>query len=109
MIGIDIEEVDRFDLPKNHAFLKKVFTKSEIDYAFSKTKPAIHLCGMFCAKEATIKALPIKIQPKDILIMRNKQGKPSIKLRKHLRGHTLALSISHSTNYAVAVVLDHEL
>ena len=40
-LGIDIEEISRFqNKPKDSTFLKKIFTKNELEYCFKKKDPA---------------------------------------------------------------------
>lgn len=59
-IGTDIEEVQRFENmsePSFTAFLKRNFTKNELDYCLSKDAPAPHLAARYAGKEAVIKAL----------------------------------------------------
>ena len=61
-IGVDIEKISRFrnkTLEKDEYFLKIIFTDKELEYSFSDSKSAQHLCARFFAKEATIKALSL--------------------------------------------------
>jgi len=58
--GIDAVEISRFASWHNYSrkSLKKIFTDTELDYAFSvKTKTAERLAVRFAAKEAAYKAL----------------------------------------------------
>lgn len=57
-LGVDIVENKRFlNLFKKYGshFLEKIFTSREISQL--STKNPLHLCGLFAAKEAVIKAL----------------------------------------------------
>ena len=102
-IGIDIEEISRFskkDFFNHKSFYKKIFTEKEIKYCLSKSDPYLHFTGKFCAKEATIKAMEKPIDLHEIEIL-NIQNKPSIILPKPYQG---MVSISHTKNYAVAIV-----
>lgn len=59
-IGIDIEDIERFNsmtFDNSETFFRKVFTKSEIEYCFCKTKASIHLAARYAGKEAVVKAL----------------------------------------------------
>ena len=59
-IGCDIEDVSRFRnriKDRSDKFLDKIFTKEEQVYCNSKSDPAIHYAGRFCAKEAVVKAV----------------------------------------------------
>jgi len=104
-VGIDIEKISRFKLPRNSLFLEKYFADSEISYAYGKSKPEMHLCGIFCAKEAVKKAINLKgISMKDIKIEHGENGMPMVILRNNLfkRLPKILLSISHCEDYAVA-------
>ena len=101
MIGVDIEEVGRFKLDRNDAFVKKHFSKEEIDYAFANTLPEQHLCGIFCAKEATFKATGKRID--SVSVSHTSKGNPYI-LIAGKKQEGLQLSISHCRTHAVAVV-----
>jgi holo-[acyl-carrier protein] synthase len=104
MIGIDIEETKRFKLKRTSAFIKKTFSASEISYAYSRTKPHLHLCGMFCAKEAYCKASAKKLDPLKIELGHEKSGKPYL-LTNGKKNSDFELSISHCDTYAVAIVM----
>ena len=115
MIGIDILEIEEISKLKNpRAFLEKYFSERERAYIDSKSKKEQTIAGIFCAKEAVLKAFKIGIGAgvslKDIEILHEESGSPYLcvnscvldLLKKH--GRTQAeISISHSKNYAVAV------
>lgn len=105
-IGLDIEKISRFELPKESAFIKKTFLNSEINYAYSKTEPARHLCGIFCAKEAVKKALRRPISWLDIEIRHKKDGEPFVKIKNKIS--QFPLSISHCQEYSVASAINLE-
>lgn len=104
-IGIDIEEITRFSekkIEKNRTFYEKIFTSSEIDYCLKKNNPYSHLTVRFCAKEALIKALEnTSLELNDIeIIIKNKQ--PTLKFPGNYKTF---LSLSHTSKYAIAMVL----
>jgi len=110
-IGVDIEEISRFknkSVEKDAIFLDKIFTKNEIDYAYSKNNFAQHLCVRYCAKEAIVKALSeFKIDDvfySDIEITNLKNGQPVAKIKKY-PNIEIKISLSHSKTYAVANVI----
>lgn len=111
-IGIDIEKVSRFKryLNKNDVFLERYFSKSEIDYCFSKNNPAKYLAARFCGKEALIKALSVVgiVAPflGKIEILHSDEENPLFtqKLLNKLNVHA-SLSLSHTNSLAIAVVL----
>jgi holo-[acyl-carrier protein] synthase len=110
-IGIDLIEVSRFkklDKKAKGAFLSKIFTKKEIAYCLSHAEPAVHLAGIFAAKEAMSKAAGTKRYPLiEIEIRHDKVGAPEAwhKGRK-MRGQ---ISITHTRSLAAAVALSSEL
>ena len=108
-IGIDIEEIVRFKLPKNHYFLKSTFTEKELKYAFARPKPQIHLCGFFCVKEAVRKTgTASKLLMKEIEVVHKKNGQPEVKINKRGNNWRFKVSISHSGMYAVGCAILEE-
>jgi len=104
-IGIDIEEISRFTDMKydEHLnFYEKIFFPNEINYCLQKADPYPHFAVRFCAKEAAIKAfVDEKIGLKDVeVVMENK--KPSLMILGKYRAQ---VSLSHSQNMAIAIVL----
>jgi len=114
--GVDIVEVSRI---KNavgkwqNKFLKRIFTKNEIDYSNQKTASFQHLAARFAAKEAVLKAFGDstihRIEWTNVEILNDKFGKPLIKLSgkakqaKEKKGITdIIISVSHTRTYAVA-------
>lgn len=109
MIGVDLEEIDRFK-NKSLQFLSKIYTKSEEAYCLSYSKPESHLAVRFCAKEAVIKALSgfgIKnIYLKEIEIYLDENSVPQVRILKDLNKEIhFQLSLSHSRNNAIAFVI----
>lgn len=85
-IGCDILQIKRFQKACNTAFINRVFTQNEQDFANTlKGKRKInYLAKRFAAKEAVAKACGTGIGDfvgwQDIEISNNKQGMPIIKL-----------------------------
>ena len=114
-VGIDIVEIERIKttLEKwGDRFLKKVFTDDEISYCNSKAIPYQHYAARFAAKEAFYKALPknseYAVSWQDIEVISQKSGNPVIKFihkKEELSSIKIHLSLSHSQNSAVAVVV----
>ena len=115
--GVDIIEIDRIQRVLERwgqRFLHRIYTESEIAYCRGRAQ---NLAARFAAKEATMKALGTGLRGvgwKDIEVVRDRGGAPSIRLygRALLRGESLgvkelALSISHSREYAVAFVVGY--
>ncbi|OGP14095.1 MAG: holo-[acyl-carrier-protein] synthase [Deltaproteobacteria bacterium GWA2_55_10] len=111
--GIDVISITRIrNAARSARFLERVFTRGELDYAYSKRDPHRHLAGRFAAKEACLKALRGSNQGavsfKDIEVVKRDGGRPAITLgptAKELLGTKKAhLSISYSGDIALAFV-----
>ncbi len=111
--GTDIVDVRRIGkLIKNKKFLARVFTREEIAYCREKRNAAQHFAVRLAAKEAVWKALGDRLNSKgvshkEIGVRRSPSGKPkaflSMRLKKYEPG--IALSLSHTREYAVAVAI----
>jgi holo-[acyl-carrier protein] synthase len=118
-IGIDIVEVYRIreTLERTPRFASRVFTEKERAYCESKGAAAAQsFAARFAAKEAFLKALKTgwrgKITWQDMEILNDPQGVPSLeikgearKLLENLGADKIHLSISHTTDHAVAQVI----
>lgn len=113
-IGTDIIEIHRIEkaLENREAFLKKLFTKNEIEnFERRKFRPEF-IAGKFAAKEAVAKALGTgfrEFQFKDIIVENNTLGKPIVSLKGKAEliasrngDYRIHLSISHSCTHAIA-------
>jgi holo-[acyl-carrier protein] synthase len=114
-IGIDIIEIPRIKAAitrQGEDFLKRVYTESEIKLYRWKLPS---LAARFAAKEAVIKALgktTAGARLKDIEILADDKGKPLVNLygeaqnqAKALGLDEIAVSLSHSKEYAIAVAI----
>jgi len=113
-IGIDIEEVKRFQgLVKSKRFLYRVYSQREIAYCRAKKNKLQHFAVRFAAKEAVWKALSetffkkSHITHKDIAIRNEDSGKPTVvfPLRYRALEKKIMISLSHTQSYVVAVAL----
>ena len=113
--GVDIIEISRIQRALDRwgeRFLRHIYTPAEIELCRSKI-PA--LAVRFAGKEAVMKALGTGTHGvgwKDIEILPDSRGKPGVnlygraKVRAQMLGmHHLAISLSHSHEYAVAFVV----
>jgi holo-[acyl-carrier protein] synthase len=113
--GVDIIEIPRIRQVLERygqRFLDRVFTPGEIEYCRGR---APNLAARFAAKEAAMKALGTGFRGvawKDIEVVRHRSGAPSIKLHGRAKSRAqrlglrdMALSLSHSREYAVASVV----
>ncbi|HRI03254.1 MAG TPA: holo-ACP synthase [Pyrinomonadaceae bacterium] len=118
-IGIDIAEVYRIrdTIARTPRFVARVFTGSEREYCESKGAAAAQsYAGRFAAKEAFLKALKTgwrgKIAWQNIEIVLDENGAPSLNitgeaavLLEKLGANRVHLSMSHTTEHAVAEVI----
>lgn len=115
--GVDIIEIWRVQRVLERwgqRFLDRIFTEAEQAYCRSRVP---NLAARFAAKEATMKALGTGVRGvswKDIEVVRAKSGAPSLRLCGRalerylsLGIFDLALSLSHSREYAVAMVVSN--
>jgi holo-[acyl-carrier protein] synthase len=117
-VGIDLVEISKFrrvfqDRP---ALLASVFTEEELRYSRTKRPAHPHLAARFAAKEAVLKALGTGLRGalswQAIEVGKELAGAPRLLLHGSAaavaksQGITAAsLSLSHSINYAIAIVL----
>ena len=110
-IGIDIIEIDRVKSAVKQLkdkFLNKIFTKRELSYCTRKKCFRFpELAARFAAKEAYAKAMGTGLRGikwRQIEILNNGEGKPMLYIKGKKNNNAL-VSLSHSLNYATAVVL----
>ena len=110
-VGVDLVSIARIEafLQKfNHKGLARFLNSEEIKLA--KTPQTI--AGFWAAKEACSKALKCGISKElnfhDMIISKDKKGAPLLTLTKdkmkYFNLHSLSLSISHDSGFAIAVV-----
>ena len=116
--GIDLIEISRINKSiKNKDFIDRIYSKSEIQQArFLKNKSSF-FAKRFAAKEAFSKAIGTGITEgisfKEISVVNNIKGKPTIKLSgktksvllKKIKKARVHLSLSDEKNHAVAMVI----
>ena len=119
--GVDIVEISKFkDILLRHSqFVIDMFTEQERLYCQSRRDPYPHLAGRFAAKESYLKALGTGLWGRgidhifqEIEIIPEASGKPRIsvsgwaaKVAKRRKIRQCSVSISHTSDYAVATVL----
>lgn len=114
--GVDIIEINRIkdSIEKlGDTFLKKVYTKKEIEYCESKgvTKYE-HYAARFAVKEAAFKAVSEEVKDKyeiswkDVETTNDENGRPEVEILflKNKKIENVDVSISHCKDYAVANV-----
>ena len=114
-VGVDIIEIGRISATIDrwgNRFLGRIYTQEELDYC--RGRPP-QLAARFAAKEAVMKALGTGLRGvgwRDIEVVRRRGRAPTVrlhgravKLSEQLAVTEIALSISHSREYAVASVV----
>lgn len=114
-IGVDVTEIGRMEKiieRYGEKFTRRVFTDAEIAYCSRQTGYASY-AARFAAKEAVFKAtglgLRAKMTWKDVEVVNNELGKPELRLTgetaRIFRGRALHISLSHSKEIAIAMVV----
>lgn len=119
--GVDIIGLSKFKkvFLKNKNFTSDIFTKKEREYCLSRRDPYIHFAGRFAVKEAFLKALGRGVYGssidhifQEIEVIQHVSGKPMLsisgwaaKISKKRKINQFSVSISHSSNYAIATVI----
>ncbi len=118
-IGTDIVSTERLDRMRElygDRFLRRVFTRREIETAGRRATLAERLGTRFAAKEATMKALGTGwrggVQFTQIEVRKHPSGMPEIVLSGAARARAdelgvtrIHVSLSHETDKAMAVVI----
>ena len=101
-VGIDLVQISEFQERLREAGgLDKVF----LDFEREHSRSPESLAGAFAAKEAFFKAIGRKGDWLDVWIEKDKWGKPALATKEVGFGKEIQVSISHSGDYAVAVVV----
>lgn len=117
MVGIDILKSERFKrLAANDKFLDEHFTSYEINYGKSTVNFAARFAGLYCAKEAFLKAVGFGVgagfKLKDIEVNHKPNGQPYYVFASNITAFlkqqnitSVALSISHTDDTSVAICM----
>jgi holo-[acyl-carrier protein] synthase len=117
--GIDIAEVPRIEASIarfGNRFLHRIFTEAEIRYCESKANRVERYAARFAAKEAAMKAIGTGwnhgVTWRDVEVRRQPGGRPTIafhgkaaEFAAGLGTVNIALSLSHTKEYAIAQVI----
>jgi holo-[acyl-carrier protein] synthase len=119
--GIDLVDILKFKkvFDGNRDFMTDIFTEKERRYCLSKKDPGLHFAGRFAVKEAFLKAIGRGVLGpgidhifQEIEVTQHESGRPELsvsgwaeKLSRKKKINQFTVSISHSSNYAVASVI----
>jgi holo-[acyl-carrier protein] synthase len=118
-MGIDITEVKRIAAvieSQKERFLRRVYTPDEVAYCEQFRNRYERYAGRFAAKEAAMKALGTGwsngVRWVDLEVVRERSGRPTLSLKGEakkiadaLRVKTIAISITHTAEQAIAQVI----
>jgi holo-[acyl-carrier protein] synthase len=118
-IGVDIVEIPRLRRTLERfgdRFTERVFTSEELQYCEARVDPVPHYAARFAAKEALFKALGTGwakgITWQSVSVRRIAANAPHLaltgeaeKLSNALGAKSVHLSLSHSDNSAIALVI----
>ncbi len=119
-IGVDLVNNRRIKLAsKNKRFIKRIFTKNEINFSKSNFNITNYFAKRFAAKEAFSKAIGSgfskNLNFKDVEVLNDKNGKPYYLISKKIsniiykkfkiKKFKLFLSISDEKDYSIAFAI----
>lgn len=119
MVGIDIEEVERFSI-SDEELLERIAHKEEIEYILKSKCISLQnqrFASLWALKEAVMKALGLGkasgVSYKDIKLCHEESGKPYVELFGVAKrefdinhyGKKVEVSLSHTKSYATAIAL----
>ena len=112
-LGHDLQVISELEKSKSLQEANIFFTDEELKYCKTKKHPLLSLGGIFAAKESLYKALPDQndFYWTDVYISHSKNGAPKLNYSGQLKQKFIEnqwishLSISHSGEYASAVVI----
>jgi holo-[acyl-carrier protein] synthase len=114
-LGVDIVEIERIQRSINRygeRFLGRIYTDAELELCRNRVP---ELAVRFAGKEAVMKALGTGrrgVSWREVEILRNKRNAPLVYLHGRARSRArkmgiaeIAISLSHSRDYAIASVI----
>ncbi len=117
-VGTDLIEIKRIAKSlKNDFFLKKVFGEEEIQDLLSRGLPPESAAAAFAAKEAFSKAIGTGVKGfklPEVELMHDDNGGPFLRLSGNAKeiadelGYSFAVSLTHTKELAMAVVVAHK-
>lgn len=116
LLGIDLLEIGRIEkcIKKSPRFCQRILGNTEYAQLESRGFPAQSVAASFCAKEAFSKALGTGIRSfamREVELLRRENGAPYLHFTGraaglvHASGAVFTVSITHTKEYAAAVVV----
>ncbi len=101
-VGIDLVHIPEFKQRlEGPGGASKIFLDSELAHATTTES----LAGMFASKEAFMKAVGKKLDWNEIWVENESSGRPILRTTFDIDNSKIYLSISHSGDYATAIVV----
>ena len=107
-IGIDALEVSRFKRAMDRwgeRLTSRLFTGGELAYCMRHRSPERHLSARFAAKVSFFKALGRVLPYREVEVVKDSSGAPSIMARGLGGGLKVNLSISHDGDLSIAATI----
>ncbi len=116
-VGIDILDVCRMEkMALNMPHMKKVYTKYELEYINKTNQKTQRMAGIYCAKEAFLKAIGVGIKNGinllEIEVKHEESGKPYLSVSERVKNLLLtknlkeiSISISHTESISTAICI----
>ncbi|MDY0346204.1 MAG: holo-ACP synthase [Acholeplasma sp.] len=110
-IGIDLVEIKRIEEKLTDQFVERILSLSELNFyqgITDKTRRLTYLAGRFASKEALFKALKKGDKTanySDFTVLNDEFGAPYFVKNDVLKDYHIKVSISHTDQYATAIVL----
>ena len=110
-VGIDITKNSRFnDYINNTSKLNKILSQEEIKYLINVTsekRKIEFIASRFASKEALYKASNVNFSFSNVSVLNKENGAPYI-VCDFLDNYIIEISISHETEYSIAIVILEE-
>jgi holo-[acyl-carrier protein] synthase len=112
-LGLDIQDVEAMPATTDyraHEFYRSHFSPAEIATALLRPDARLHLCGIFCAKEAAKKSHPtlLELRMSAFAVQHTPAGKPVLTLSEDEPlpyRYQFDVSISHTAKFAAAACI----
>lgn len=104
-IGIDTVEISRFKRAMDRwgeKLTTRLFTPAELAYCLGRRNPERHLSARFAAKVSFFKALGRPVSYRDVEVVREGNGAPSIVASSVQKDMRVVLSIAHDGDLSIA-------
>ena len=106
--GVDCEPIEKFRRLMQTGEHRRIFSPTEYAYGLAAAAPAETYAGIWCAKEATVKAvsLLVSLDARSVVVEHDDRNRPFVRIvGDNVKTGQLTVSISHTPELALAVAL----